>query len=115
MRYADEGAILAAAADNEAAVAASSLDAVVSAWRGGAPRPAAEQVVALLAEVRPVMDAGDFAVCAGAVRAVLADGNPAQQWLARCAAGATVPEVIAQVIRDTEQDEDAYLRGCEME
>jgi predicted glutamate--cysteine ligase len=113
VRGADDEAILATAAANEKAVCQRSLQAEVNPWRGGPPRETAEQVAALLEEVRPVMDRYDFDVCEGAIHAVLIDGNPAQQWLAQCREGATPQEVIARAIRDTEQEEESYLCGCE--
>ena len=94
-------------AANEAACARDSLDATVTRWDTGEAVSVRswvhEQVVAAKVTATPL----DYADHLTSIREILEDGNPAQQWLAQQAAGASVHDVYRQAIAETEAREAA--------
>jgi len=83
---------------NEAAVARQSLDAPLHHWQDGRPLLARDWIAELTDTVTPFAKQNGYGCFLTPVRRILREGNTAQKWLQRLAAGASVQETIVEAI-----------------
>ncbi len=108
----DPEALAALADANDQAAARSSLGAELRHWRDGAPITARAWIAAELEAMQPLARELELVDVLAPLRLVLAEGNPAMQWLAAHAQGASVAELIAAAAADLEQLEGRLGALC---
>lgn len=108
----DPEALAALADANDQAAARSSLGAELRHWRDGAPITARAWIGAELEAMQPLARELELVDVLAPLRLVLAEGNPAMQWLAAHAQGASVAELIAAAAADLEQLEGRLGALC---
>lgn len=108
----DPEALAALADANDQAAARSSLGAELRHWRDGAPITARAWIGAELEAMQPLARELELVDVLAPLQLVLAEGNPAMQWLAAHAQGASVAELIAAAAADLEQLEGRLGALC---
>ena len=108
----DPEALAALADANDQAAARSSLGAELRHWRDGAPITARAWIGAELEAMQPLARELELVDVLASLQLVLAEGNPAMQWLAAHAQGASVAELIAAAAADLEQLEGRLGALC---
>lgn len=100
-------ALLALTAANEAAVAQSSLDAVLHHWQDGREILAKDWVQDLYDRCWPVAKANGYSNYLVPLQRILSEGNMAQQWLASYAQGQDCATIIRGAIAQMQRQEQA--------
>ena len=108
----DPEALAGLADANDQAAARSSLGAELRHWRDGAPITARAWIGAELEAMQPLARELELVDVLAPLQLVLAEGNPAMQWLAAHAQGASVAELIAAAAADLEQLEGRLGALC---
>ena len=108
----DPEALAALADANDQAAARSSLGAELRHWRDGEPITARAWIGAELEAMQPLARELELVDVLAPLQLVLAEGNPAMQWLAAHAQGASVAELIAAAAADLEQLEGRLGALC---
>ena len=108
----DPEALAALADANDQAAARSSLGAELRHWRDGVPITARAWIGAELEAMQPLARELELVDVLAPLQLVLAEGNPAMQWLAAHAQGASVAELIAAAAADLEQLEGRLGALC---
>ena len=108
----DPEALAALADANDQAAARSSLGAELRHWRDGEPITARAWIAAELEAMQPLARELELVDVLAPLQLVLAEGNPAMQWLAAHAQGASVAELIAAAAADLEQLEGRLGALC---
>lgn len=90
---------------NEAAVAATSLEATLRHWQDGRPLLARTWIQDLYGELLPIARRHGFSCFLTPLKSLLAQGNEAQQWLRLYDQGYTVADIMAQGIQAAEQQD----------
>lgn len=99
--------------ENNTAVTARSLDAVVRHWRDGKKLSVRDWVEHYLADASHTARQRGFAPCLGPVRDILTHGNTAQRWLKRHRQGVSVRDVIRRAIVEmAEAEVEHTARVC---
>jgi predicted glutamate--cysteine ligase len=97
---------------NEMAAAERSLDAPFLDWRTGTERLLRDWIADYLAQVRPVARRHGFEQALAGIPTILAEGNLAQQWLAKHAAGMSPREILAEAIQELTAIDRQYDPAC---
>jgi predicted glutamate--cysteine ligase len=100
--------LLALEAVNAESAARSSLNATLRHWRDGREISAADWVRELIDGCRPVARKKGFAEQLASLDDILIQGNPAQRWLARHAAGDSIEQIMRDAIAESAQTELDY-------
>ena len=109
----DSNDLVALTTANEAAVARQSLDAPLHHWQDGRPLLARDWIAELVDKVAPIAKQNGYGCFLAPVRRILREGNTAQKWLQRVAAGASVQETIAEaIIAAQAQERDLEDKLC---
>lgn len=90
---------------NEAAVARSSLDAILRHWQDGREILARDWIQELYRELWPVAKAKGFSCFLSPLQKILREGNQAQRWLGQVEAGRSPQAVIQDAIEAVAQQE----------
>ncbi len=112
MTETEPGGLKATALANEAEASRHSLDARLTRWSDGKLLPVRDWLAGYIEEVRPYAKAAGFACHLKGLDLVLEQGSVAQQWLAKCKAGASVETVLRDAIEEAEARDYAFRCGC---
>ncbi len=106
--------LIALTAENEAAAARQSLDALLHHWLDGRPLRARDWIAELVDTVAPMAKQNGYSCFLSPVRRILREGNTAQKWLQRVAAGASARETIIEAIAAARlQERDLEDKLCQ--
>ncbi len=97
--------LLTITANNEIAVATSSLDAQLTNWQDGSSIIARDWISQLYDEVWPIAKRQGFSCFLSPLQKILREGNEAQHWLQLHGVGFSTSKVITQAIRATHERE----------
>lgn len=104
-----QASLLDIADNNEAAIAKASLDALVQHWYDGRVLTARQWIQDLYETLWPIAHQNGFSCFLTPVQRILETGNEAMQWLALHQQGLSIPEIMAQAIREAEQHDAALM------
>ncbi|MGK7949395.1 MAG: glutamate--cysteine ligase [Xenococcaceae cyanobacterium] len=100
-----ESELIAITANNEMAVARSSLDATLIHWQDGRNIKASDWIEAMYQEVLPFAKKQGYSCFLSPLYKILRSGNTAQQWLKLYEQGIDLTKIIAQALEQIEQEE----------
>lgn len=100
-----ESELIAITANNEMAVASSSLNATLKHWQDGRNIKASDWIEAMYQEVLPFAKKQGYSCFLSPLYKILRSGNTAQQWLKLYEQGIDLTKIIAQAIEQIEQEE----------
>jgi predicted glutamate--cysteine ligase len=112
LRVRDDAELQELATRNESAAARSSLESTYVDWRTGEEHPMRDWIAGYLDRVRPTARAHGFEPVLEEIPRILEDGNLAERWLAKHAAGMTARQIIAESIQDLTAIDREYDPGC---
>ncbi len=107
-----EAELLEICARNERRAAESSLEATVTDWRTGEDLLMRDWVETCWRDCMPTARAHGFADRLEPIGTILAEGNPAQQWLAQVAAGLEPREVLRRAMVELTDIDRRYDPDC---
>ena len=100
-----ESELMAITAANEIAVARSSLDAQLQHWQDGRKIVARDWIEEIYQQVLPFAKKQGYSCFLSPLKKILRSGNMAQQWLQLHESGMNIRNVLAQEIKQIEQQE----------